>query len=301
MNQATDSKIYDCIVIGAGPGGLQGALHLARFNRDVMLLDRGGGRTRHAKHLVNYLGHSHISGSELIETGLSQVKRFGVVVVKAKVTGVSKEENFRVRTEEAEYRGKFIIGASGARENLPQLKNMGPYFANFIFTCVACDGHLTTGKKLVILGNSDESIRLALGMKQMYTDDITLIFSGSKLPQGSGEILAEEHIRLIQGRAEEILGNEQLTGVKLSDSTTTVEAEAIMLSLGATLNDAYLKDLELKRNEEDGKILVNAHYESSLSGLYLTGSLCQGHAQAIIAAGQGAVAAMDINRRLLEL
>jgi len=300
MNQSTDAKVYDCIVIGAGPGGLQGALHLARFNRDVLLLDRGGGRTRLAKHLVNYLGHSHITGSELIDTGLSQVKRFGVSVVKAKVAAVTKDKYFRVLTEEAEYRGEFIIGASGARENIPQLKNLSPYFAEFIFTCVACDGYQTTGKKLVILGNSIESIRLALGMKQMYTSDITLVYSDSELPQSAAGMLAEENIRLIRGQAVEILGNEQLNGVKLSDSTS-IGAQAVMLSLGATLNDEYLEDLELKRNEADGKFLVNTHSESSLNGLYLTGSLCQGHAQAIIAAGQGAVAAMEINRRLLEL
>jgi thioredoxin reductase (NADPH) len=298
MNMSTDSNIYDCIVIGAGPGGLQSALHLARFNRDVLVIDRGGGRTRHAKHIENYLGYSHIKGSELIDTGLSQIKRFGVKVIKAKAEAVAKKEYFSVQAQEREYRSKFLIGATGARENLPNLKNLGSYFSDSVFTCVACDGYRTTGKKLVILGNSAESIRVALGMKQMYTDDITLIMSDSKLPQGASVVLAEENIRLVQGKAEEILGDENLTGVMLDDSTL-IEAQVVMLSLGATLNDSYLKDLELQRNEGDGKYLVNAHFESSLSGLYLTGALCQGHAQAIIAAGQGAVAAIDINRRLL--
>ena len=300
MSLTADAKIYDCIVIGAGPGGLQGALHLARFNRDVLLIDRGGGRTRHAKHLVNFLGHSHIGGSELIDTGLSQVKRFGVELIRTKVDAVTKEEYFRVQTKDREYCSKFVIGASGGRDNIPHLKNFGPYFAESIFTCVACDGYLTTGKKLVILGNSAESIRLALGMKQMYTDDITLIMTDSEPPQGTPEVLAEENIQLIQGRAVEILGTEKLTGVKLADSAT-VEAETVMLSFGATLNDSYLQNLGLKRNETDGKYLVNAHFESSLPALYLTGFLCQGHAQAIIAAGQGAIVAIDINQRLLGL
>lgn len=291
---------YDCIVIGAGPGGLQGALHLARFNRSVLLLDRGGGRTRHARHMVNYLGHSHITGRELVDTGLAQVKRFGVEVRRGKVEEVVKEDFFRVRDAEQEYRSRFIIAATGARENIPKLENLNRFFGESVFTCLACDGYLTNGKKLIILGNSPESVRLALGMKQMYTEDITLVMLENELPQGAAEILTDEKIRLAPGRAEKILGNEHLSGVQLTDGEK-IKAEAVMLSLGVTLNDSYLENLKLKHNEADGKYLVNAHLESSLNGLYLTGALCQGHAQAIIAAGQGAVAAIDINQKLIGL
>jgi len=295
-----NQEIYDCIIVGAGPGGLQGALHLARFNRSVLLLDRGGGRTRHARHMVNYLGHSHITGSELIDTGLSQVKRFGVGVHKARVEELVKDENFRIGAGEREYRSRFVIAATGAQENMPSLKNLGRFFGESVFTCVACDGYLASGKKLVILGSSAESMRLALGMKQMYTSDITLVILETELPQGGAEILAEEKIKLVPGRAAAILGNERLTGVQITDNIK-IEAEVVFLSLGATLNDSYLQKLKLESNKADGRYLVNAHFESSLRGLYLTGSLCQGHAQAIIAAGQGATAAIDINQRLLRL
>ena len=50
-----EEKIYDCIIIGAGPGGLQAAIYLGRYNRDVLLLDRGVGRTYHARHIENFL------------------------------------------------------------------------------------------------------------------------------------------------------------------------------------------------------------------------------------------------------
>ncbi len=297
---ADNRKIYDCIVIGAGPGGLQGALHLARFNREVLLLDRGGGRTRHARHLVNYLGLRKISGGELIKTGLNQVKSFGVEVILAEVKSLQLDRYFQVRAAKHRFRSRFVIGASGARENIPPIINLGRFFAESVFTCVSCDGYLTTGKKLVILGNSGESVRLALGMKQMFTDDITLVLAHCPAPEGFAEILAEEHIRLICGRAEEFLGVDTLDGVRLADSSV-IEAEMIMLSLGATLNDDYLAGLHLQRQETTGKFLVNAHNESSLAGLYLTGALCRGHAQAIIAAGQGAAAAIDINQKLLGL
>ncbi len=69
-------KIYDCIIAGAGPGGLQAAIYLGRYNRSVLIIDRGGGRTRHAKHIENFLSHKVISGQEIIERGIEQANIF---------------------------------------------------------------------------------------------------------------------------------------------------------------------------------------------------------------------------------
>jgi thioredoxin reductase (NADPH) len=75
-----EEKIYDCIIIGGGPGGLQAAIYLARYKRDILLIDRGGGRTRHAKHIENFLSQKAISGKEIIEIGIEQARNFRYVV-----------------------------------------------------------------------------------------------------------------------------------------------------------------------------------------------------------------------------
>ena len=69
-----EEKIYDCIIIGAGPGGLQAAIYLGRHNRDVLLVDRGGGRTWHARRIENFLSQRTISGKEMVEIGMDQAK-----------------------------------------------------------------------------------------------------------------------------------------------------------------------------------------------------------------------------------
>jgi thioredoxin reductase len=73
-----------------------------------------------------------------------------------------------------------------------------------------------------------------------------------------------------------------------------------MSSFGYTLNDRFLSGLNLKRDAENVKYLTNRNYESSLSGLYVVGPL-SGNDQAIIAAGEGAIAALDLKKRLLEM
>lgn len=109
-----DVHIHDCIIVGAGPGGLQAAIYLGRYNRDVLLLDRSGGRTRHAKSIENFLSWKSISGNELIDRGIEQAKHFNVQFLKNAVTGIVKKEYFEVSAGDKVYTSKFVIVSSGA-------------------------------------------------------------------------------------------------------------------------------------------------------------------------------------------
>jgi thioredoxin reductase (NADPH) len=292
--------VYDCIVIGAGPGGLQAAIYLTRYNRRVLLLDRGGGRTMHALHIVNYLGIPEISGRDLIEAGLEQVRSFGAEFSREAVTGVEKRDLFTVSTEKGERQARFVIVSTGAVDKQPGLKNLGRFFGKGYYTCIDCDGHLTTGKKLLVMGNSVNAARLALGMKQMYTEDTSLLLTDCELPEEYRQALEEENIPIYRGEPSALQGDDELDSVLLSDGRA-IACNAIMATFGWRLNDSFLGDLALDRDHENFKILTSGSNESSLPGLYVVGALRTGHSQAIIAAGQGAVAAIDINQRLLEL
>ncbi|ADH84858.1 NAD(P)/FAD-dependent oxidoreductase [Desulfurivibrio alkaliphilus] len=293
---------YDCIIIGAGPGGLQAAIHLARFNRRVILIDQGGGRTRHALHLENYLGLIAGSGKALVDTGIKQIQSFGVTFRHDQVSSVQRDHDFFVvgTGKGADYRAPYLILSTGGAENLPRIMGMNRFFGRSIFTCVDCDGYHTTGKKLVILGRSLQTVRLALAMKQMFTPNITLVMPAGRLPDDHAELLAEDEIRFIEGEAEEFLGDGELTGVKLTDGRQ-LSCQVVMLSYSYILNDSFLTELSLQR-EADGKKLATDHNcETSTKNLFALGALRAGNAQAIIAAGQGAMVGIEINQRLLEL
>ena len=66
------------------------------------------------------------------------------------------------------------------------------------------------------------------------------------------------------------------------------------------MNDEFLKELKLKRDAHGFKYIVSREFESSLDGLYIVGPLNTGQDQVVIAAGEGAVAALEINRRILQ-
>lgn len=292
--------LYDCIIIGAGPGGLQAAIYLGRYNRKALLIDRGGGRTRHARAIENFLTQKSISGNEIIDRGIEQAKSFNVRVEKGLVTKVAKENSFEVSTAVAAYRSKFVIVSSGVYDNFPPVENFHKFLGGGLYTCVDCDGYKTTGKKLLIVGNSANTVRLAFGMKEVYTDDVTLILYYYDPPEGYKEELRNEGISLIKGSPLKIVGDISIEAVEMKDGTR-VPCDAIMSNFGYKLNDEFLSGLSLKRDVNNFKYVTNHNYESSLSGLYIVGPLNTGHDQVVIAAGEGAVAALDIKSRLLEL
>jgi thioredoxin reductase (NADPH) len=293
-----EDKIYDCLIIGAGPGGLQAAIHLGRYNREVLIVDRGGGRTWHAKHIENFLTQKAISGREIIRTGMEQAANFNVKTEKGQVTQIFKNDYFEVSTKDKRYLAKFVIVSTGAYDNLPPMENVHKFLGTFFFTCIDCDGYRTTGRKLIVLGNSLKTVHLAFGMKEMYTSDITLILYFLTPPDEYIEALQEENIRLIIGRPVKIIGDQKIEAVELQDGRL-IECEVIMSNFGYKLNDSFLAGLGLKKDADDFKYVTNRNYESSLSGLYILGPLT-GNDQAIIAAGEGASAAIDIKKRLLE-
>ncbi|MEE8401249.1 MAG: NAD(P)/FAD-dependent oxidoreductase [Candidatus Hydrothermarchaeaceae archaeon] len=292
-------KIYDCIIIGAGPGGLQAAIYLGRYNREVLLLDRGGGRTWHARQIENFITQKAISGKEIIDIGMKQAQSFNVRIKKAEVTRVLKRDYFEVSTGDEKFISKFIIVSSGVYEKLPKLENLHKFFGTSFFTCVDCDGYNTTGKKLAVIGNSIEAVHLAFAVREMFTNDVALVLEGYRVPPGYETELKDEEITLIIGRPTKIIGDENMVAVEL-EGGRKIECEVILASYGYRLNDDFLSDIELKKDRE-GFYFANQNFESSLQGLYIVGPLNTGNDQVVISAGEGAAAAIDINKRLLNI
>ena len=304
MEQAKSTgseTLLDCIVIGAGPGGLQACIHLGRYNFRVILFHTPGGRTSYAKHIENYLGLPLVSGPGLLETGIAQAKSFGVAVENAKVERVVVRQGlFEVLAGGTTYRSRFVIAASGAKETLAPFKNLHRFFGISYYTCMICDGYRTTGKKLLVIDRTVNGVRMSVGMKQLYTKDVTFLAHGFSLSPAYRALLEEEGIGLVEGRPEELLGEKNLEGVRLGDGRV-IPCEAILGWGGISLNDEYLEGLPLERDAEGFKFVTTGSGESSMPGLFVLGALRHGHSQAIISAGQGAEAAIEISTRVVEL
>jgi len=293
-------KVYDCIIIGAGPGGLQAAIYLGRYNREILLVDRGGGRTRHAKRIENFLSQRTISGKEMVEIGMDQARNFGVRIGKSRVSRVLKKDYFEIYTEKNKFLSKFVIVSSGIYDNLPPIENVYKFLGVGFFTCLDCDGYSTTGKKLLVIGDSINTLRLALAMKEMFTKDVTLILQSYDPPEDYKGELKKEGILLVKGKPSSIIGEGKMEALELQNGRR-FECEVIMSDFGFKLKDEFLSELTLEKDSHGFRYVVKRNYESSMSGLYIVGPLNTGTDQAIVAAGEGAAAAIDIKNRLLNI
>ena len=236
----------------------------------------------------------------MVRIGIEQAGSFGVEIVRGEVTSVRKNGAvFEVSTHTVTHTGSYVVVSTGGRENIPNIENIGKFFAKTIVTCMDCDGYHFTGKKTVIIGNSIRSANLAMAMRDMYSRDITLVLWTDKLPDGYTEELRDEGIAYVVGRPKRFHGGEAVEAVEMTDGTV-IPCEMVMSHFGFKLNDRFLEGLGLKKESDNRTYQVNRDFESSLGGLYIVGPLC-GHDQAVIAAGEGAIAALDIKKRLLEM
>jgi len=292
------NRVYDCIIIGAGPGGLQAAIYLGRYNRHVLLLDRGGGRTWHAQHIENVLTHQEIAGKEIIERGIEQARKFAVQIERKRVVAVRKDKLFTVTAENATYLSQFVIAATGVYDIFPPIENIQRFLGTSYFTCLDCDGYKTTNKKIVVIVNSPHAYNLALVMKQLFTRDITFVPYQFNLLKSFADVLQDEGIALVPVKPIRIIGKDVMEALEC-EGGERIACEAIMAHFGFRLNNEYLSGLDLQKDSVKFKYVTSSTYESSISGLYIVGPLNTGHDQVVISAGEGAVAALDINRRLL--
>jgi thioredoxin reductase len=198
------------------------------------------------------------------------------------------------------YRSRFVIAASGARESIAPFKNLPRFFGTSYFTCMICDGYRTTGRKLLVSSRSLGGVRLALAAQRLFTQDVSFLAEGFAFPDDHRFLLEEKNIPIYEGSPVELLGEERLEGVRLEDGTI-IPCEVVLGGRGFRLNDKYLAGLPLERDGAGFQIRADASGESSVRGLFVVGALRAGHAQAVISAGQGAVAALEIAHRLVEL
>jgi len=111
------------------------------------------------------------------------------------------------------------VVSTGVRKTSRKSRNIYKFFAKSIVTCIDCDGYHFTGKKTVIIGNSIKSANLAMGMREMYSKDITLILCTDKLPEDYKEELKDEGIAYVVGRPKRFLGREAVEAVEMEDGT----------------------------------------------------------------------------------
>jgi thioredoxin reductase (NADPH) len=297
------------IIIGGGPGGASAAIYLAHYNMPVLLIDapeKIHGRTKMAATLENFLSHTdRIDGPKFIQRIDAQLKLFPIERKNEKVIEVGQgKDEFLVKTEEGnEYHGKYIILAVGFRDIGLKIEGIDPYYDEGIYHCITCDWFQNRNKKIAVIGNTDGAIKLAREINLMLPPPKLIVTPDQAKPQYSKELLElakKDKIEIFFSPLIEVIGDgKYIQKIKLADDTI-IAIDVLFTTLGKVPRIKFLERGKIMVDIDDrGLIKVDWRtFETSVKNLFAVGPCNNGPDQAIIAAGQGAMAALHISSRI---
>lgn len=296
-------KIYDVIIIGAGPAGYTAAIYAARANLSTMMIagDTPGGQLLLTSEVENFPGFKDgIMGPELMEQMKAQAVRFGTEMRTDMVTKVRLDGDIKkVWVGDDEYSAKTVIISTGASANWLGLENETRLMGKGISACATCDGFFFTGKHVVVVGGGDSAMEEALTLAK-FASKVTIVhrrdeFRASKIMQD--RVKKHEKIDIIwNAEVVDVLGSDFVAGVTLKDTKTgkdsKFDCEGLFVAIGHT-PATKLFDGILPTNEK-GYLEINHDTSTKIPGVFAAGDVADArYRQAITAAGEGCKAALE--------
>jgi thioredoxin reductase len=293
-------EIYDCIVVGGGPAGLNAAIVLGRCRRKVLVFDTEQYRNRYSHGVHNYLTRDDILPHEFLEICHKELEKYSVQRIRKKVMNAKKneEEIFSVKDENGTiYYSKKLLIATGLQDTLPDIEGFKELYGKSIFHCPYCDGWEVRDKKVGVYARNKEGWELALALKG-WTDHVTLYTDGkNKVKPSQKEYLDANQIPVITIPIAKLEGeNGQLKKIVFRNGEA-VDCDAIFFVNGYTqqCNIAEAFGCEVSRK---GVIVTNRQQQTNISGLYVAGDASRDMHFVVVAGAEGAKAGVTINKEL---
>lgn len=289
----------DCIIIGAGPGGLTAGIYLARFRRRVIIIENGRSRASLIPTSHNFPGFPKgISGKKLLLRLRKQLSVYEVPIIFDTVNNIKKKgHDFIVESMKTTLHTQKIILATGVLDIEPTLPNLMDAVRNgLIRHCSICDAFEVIDQKIGVLGTGNKGIKEAQFLAH-YSPDITLLTLGdSSISEKKSDELANAGIKLIKDPLAKVCLVEGKIASLVTQNGAIYEFDTLYSALGAIVNSKLA--LQLGAKHINHYLLVNDHQETSIKGLFAIGDIVLGLNQICVATAHAAIAATQIHNSL---
>ena len=302
--------MYELVIIGAGPAGMTAAVYAARKRINALLLSKDlGGQVLWTTGVENYMGYQFIEGPELMQKFEEQVKQFPVEQkIGQGIAALSRlDGGFEVRTDKDEsYQAKAVIIATGKRPRQLNVPGEERLRARGVTYCAICDGPLFAGERVVVIGGGNSALEAADDMTKI-AEHVYLV---SLTPLTGDQILvdkikgASNLTILLEHDVMEIEGSSRVEGITIKDLKSGDEKKldvgGIFVEIGLIPNSEFARDIT--KLNKSGEIEVNCSCETGIPGLFAAGDVTDvPEKQIVVAAGEGAKAALQAHRYLQRL
>ncbi|MEX3615873.1 NAD(P)/FAD-dependent oxidoreductase [Paenibacillus glucanolyticus] len=303
-----DTKVKDCIIIGGGIAGLQAAIQLGRYSAyDVLVIDRGTGRSTICKSYRNILGWPDgVSGEELRQRGRKQAEAVGVAFAADDIRKAERDEarHFVLTGKDgAQYRARTLLLATGLMDRFPELPGLMSTLGSSVFVCPDCDGYEIQNRKTVVMGSGDPGASMALLLSERTRDIIYVNHEGKPASSEHMRQLAELGIPYVEKKVAEIRSEESgiISAVVLEDGSL-LPAERGFISFGGNSIYSELAEQLGAELEHNRHVITDPRSKmTSVEWLWAAGDLGVHSELTTVAMGEGATAAIWINKTLKQL
>lgn len=245
--------MYDAIIIGGGPAGLQAALTLGRMHRRTLLLDSGAYRNGTVPHAHNLLTNDGRDPAELRRLGRAEIAEYDTVEIRdAAVDAVSRTDDALVVTANGEpLRSTAVILATGLADELPPIPGLEPHWGDRVANCPFCHGHEFAGRRVAVLNATAHAAMLAAMLEPVASDIV---------------VLDPARVRNV---------TDAPAGMRLHlDDGTTEDVAGAFVAPTSRQRAPFADQLGLER-QESGAVRVDPFGRTSVEGVYAVGDMAQ--------------------------
>lgn len=286
----------DVVIIGAGPAGIQAAIHSVRKKCDVLLLGRIERSSLYAAHVENYACVDGVkTGKELLEAGMAQVRRFGATVMEDDVLKIHRDdEGFGVELESGvTVLSHAIIFANGTSRKKLKVPGEKEFAGRGVSYCVDCDANFYRNAIVAVVGNASAAIDGAITLTG-YASKVYLVNQELVASQELIDKLEQSSVESVSGTwVREIVGKDAVQTLVLeNDASLTLEGVFIELGAKGAMELALELGIQLDLDTMS-HIDTNKKTETNVPGVYAAGDISGYPYQMPKAVGEGCIAGME--------
>ncbi|MBQ7087591.1 MAG: thioredoxin-disulfide reductase [Clostridia bacterium] len=307
------SKIYDVIVLGAGPAGLAAGLYAGRSRLSVLIIEKGqdGGQIAITDEIENYPGQVEgDSGPSLIARMTEQAAHFGAERVSDLIKSVELEgEVKKLVGAKGEYLAKTVIVATGAFPKPIGCENEGKFVGKGISFCATCDAAFFEDFEVYVVGGGDSAVEEAMYLTK-FARKVTIIHRRDQLRAAKSiqeKAFKNEKIEFMWDTVVERVEGEEMLEAMIVKNVKTGETKRIEADeedgifglfgfIGYNPNSALFEGI---LDMERGYIKTDDNMHTNIEGVYAAGDIrVKSLRQVVTAAADGAIAAMQAEHYL---
>jgi len=298
-----DRRSYDVAVVGGGPAGMTTALYTTRLGHSTAVFETKGGRHAAVAHVHNVYGVSEdVSGEALAKHAVAQFREYGGDYYRDEVRDVGRtdDDGFVLDAAHATVESQRVVFATGFTDVGPAVPDLERFTGRGLHYCLHCDAYTLGDDSVFVLGHDDDAAEVAMLLLN-FTADVDLLLDGRD-PEWCDETERQLRAHPVERVEEDVTrafereetDEQWLGGLTFADGTER-EYRGGFAMYGRSYNTDLAASLGCDL-ADDGALLVDDDFETSVHGAYGVGDVTHGDNQTAVALGDGARAGVAIHK-----